>query len=92
MQAKQKNQIKDRFKGHFYNITHNDNLHPIGRHFNLPDHGIGKNLRSRLKIHILKWIKHPSNSAKAARERDFTELKYIFILNTSLPFGLNSVD
>ena len=82
-----KNRIQDRFKGHFNNIRNND-LHPIGKHFNEKDH---HGIRD-VSISVLCWIYHPSNTEKASRERDYKELQYIHNFSTVLPFGLNSMN
>jgi hypothetical protein len=83
-----KNKIQERFKGHFTSITSNDDQHPIGRHFNLPGHS---GLRD-VKIQVLAWIKHPSETEKAKRQRKYLEHKWMFKMKTTLPFGLNTMD
>ena len=80
-----KNRIIDRFGKHFYNITLPKLDDPIGRHFAKPDH----HQLDDVTIHILEFIKSPSNSKAAKGCRDFAERKWIHRLMTISPQGLN---
>jgi peptide-methionine (R)-S-oxide reductase len=84
-----KNSIKERFKSHFYSITHPHNLDTtVGRHFSHRSHqGI-----EDTKILVLEFILAPPNTTAAQRLRDEKEKMWIHRLSTIAPLGLNSAD
>ena len=84
-----KNAIKERFKCHFYSITHPESSETsIGRHFSANHHqGINDVL-----IHVLEFIQSPPESPASQRIRDETERKWIHRLASIAPLGLNSAD
>ena len=84
-----KNSIKERFKCHFYSITHpslSDTT--VGRHFSSDNH-------SKLDdviITVLEFVKAPNGTPASQRLRDELERKWIHKLVSTAPFGLNSAD
>jgi hypothetical protein len=84
-----KNTIKERFKSHFYGITHPDNQDTtVSRHFSKTDHhGIDST-----RICVLDFITSPQNSPSGQRIRDEKELLWIHRLSSIAPLGLNSAD
>jgi hypothetical protein len=84
-----KNSIKERFKSHFYSITHPHNVDTtVGRHFSsLPHQGI-----EDTNITVLEFILAPPNTKAAQRLRDEKEKIWIHRLSTIAPQGLNSAD
>ena len=83
-----KRMLIERFRKHFWNITSKRNEDPIGLHFNLPQH----NGLNDVRIHIIQYIKHPSESILAGQVRDQMELKWMHRFHTVTPRGLNVLD
>jgi hypothetical protein len=84
-----KNSIKERFKAHFYSIQNPQNSDTVvGRHFSSTNH---KCLDDVL-IHVLEFIHPGSKSPASQRIRDEVERKWIHMLTSTAPFGLNSAD
>ena len=80
--------IKDRFKGHFYDVTKEDKSKAVGRHFCRPDHsGI-----QDIEISVLEFIKKPPRSPEASLIRDRVEKRWIHLLRCPAPSGLNIFD
>ena len=84
-----KNSIKERFKCHFYSISHPKSSDTtVGRHFSKTDHtGIDDTI-----IIVLEFIKAPQNAPSGQRTRDEKEKLWIHKLSTIAPLGLNSAD
>ena len=84
-----KNSIKERFKCHFYSITHPKSSDTtVGRHFSTPDHdGI-----DNVSILVLDFITFPQNTPSGQRSRDEKEKMWIHRLSSIAPLGLNSAD
>jgi len=84
-----KNTIKERFKSHFYSISHPDKVDTsVSRHFSVPDHqGLDNVL-----IYVLEYIKSPQNSKASQRARDEREKTWMHRLASIAPLGLNSAD
>ena len=98
-----KNRLMDRFQMHFVHANPNKRERkgtqattpkpqkgsdPIGRHFLSPTH----NGINDIYIHIVEFIKAPSNSPPAQQLRDEYERKWIHRLQTIAPKGLNTMD
>ena len=84
-----KNEIKERFKTHFYSIDHPSKVDTtIGRHFSSHLH----NGISNVTIHVLDFIQAPNQTPSAQRLRDHQERFWIHRLSTIAPLGLNSAD
>ena len=82
-----KNRIIDRFQGHLFDIKHN-NKTTVARHF----HSHNDHTNPSMIIHILEYIRLPSDIPRSKSIRDNRELVWIHRLNTSIPNGLNIVD
>ena len=84
-----KNSIKERFKCHFYSISHPQKSDTtVGRHFSAQGH----NGIDDTQILVLDFITAPQNTLSAQRLRDETEKMWIHKLSTIAPYGLNSAD
>jgi len=81
-----KRRLQERFQNHFYNVS--KGIEQIGRHFNSLNH----NGIEDIEIHILSFIKQPSNSPTATIARNKVEMAWIYRLNTVAPLGLNILD
>jgi hypothetical protein len=80
--------VKGRFVYHFYTVEKPDKSKPVGKHFSLPDHkGIDD-----MDIFVLEFISKPPKSEAAARIRDRVEKRWIHLLRTTAPGGLNIDD
>ena len=84
-----KNSIKERFKCHFFSITHPKSSDTtVGRHFSKTDHaGI-----DNVTILVLDFITAPQNTPSGQRTRDEKEKLWIHRLSTIAPLGLNTAD
>ena len=83
-----KRPLEKRLMEHFRDINKKDVTKPMGVHFNIPGHPD----ISTLEIFVLKFITGAPDSDRGQQERDFHENRWIHRLNTSLPYGLNSMD
>ena len=84
-----KNEVKERFKCHFYSIDHPQKSDTIvGRHFSAPGH----NGINDVTIHVLEFIQAPSETPTAHRMRDNAERTWIHRLSSLAPNGLNAAD
>jgi hypothetical protein len=80
--------LKGRFVSHFYTVEKPNRTVPVGKHFSAPDHkGIDD-----MDIHILEFIKKPPKSEAASKIRDRVEKRWIHLLRTPAPGGLNIED
>ena len=80
--------VKDRFVHHFLDIEKGDPLKSVGRHFSQRDH----NGIHSVEISILEFIKKPQKSPAASVIRDRVERRWIHLLRTLAPRGLNMED
>ena len=63
-------------------------MKPVGKHFSQLDHdGIAD-----MDIHVLEFISKPPRSVAAAQIRDKVERRWIHLLRTPAPKGLNIDD
>jgi len=84
-----KNSIKERFKCHFYSVTHPEvSDTTIGRHFSATDH----NGLNDITIHVLEFIHIPKDTPASQRFRDESERTWMHRLASISPLGLNSAD
>jgi hypothetical protein len=80
--------LKGRFVHHFYTVEKPDKSKPVGKHFSQLDHkGIDD-----MDINILEFIKKPPKSLAAAVIRDRVEKRWIHLLRSTAPGGLNLDD
>ena len=78
--------IRDRIYEHIRDISLDNIDKPLGDHFsNNPGHTGEKDL----EVHILEFIKRPPRSPQAQAIRDREETKWIYLLKTLIPYGLN---
>ena len=80
--------IKDRFKAHFYSIEKPDLLQVVARHFADKTH----NGILDVNISALEFIKKAPRSPAAAIIRDRVERRWMNLLRTCAPKGLNIED
>ena len=83
---------KIRFKEHIRDLTKNfldEDTKPVAKH--LTSHGHTGKI-DQVTCYILDFIKAPSNSDKAAKERHEKERIWISRLGTVRPFGLNKLE
>jgi hypothetical protein len=80
--------VKDRFVHHFLDIEKGDKLKSLGRHFSQRDH----NGVNDLEISVLEFIKKPPKSPAAILIRNRIETRWIHLLRTLAPQGLNMED
>ena len=83
-----KRPFKKRLVEHFSDINKKDPSKPLSSHFSRSNHPSTE----VLEIYVLKFIKSPPDSQLGQKERDFHETQWIHRLETSLPYGLNSMD
>jgi hypothetical protein len=84
-----KNSIKKRFSAHFYSIENPLKLDTVvGRHFSSAHH----QKLDDVKIHVLEFIHLGNNTPASQRIRDEVERKWIHMLTSTAPIGLNSAD
>jgi hypothetical protein len=80
--------LKDRFVHHFYSIEKEDQLKPVGKHFSQISHsGL-----DHVEIHVLEFIKKPPNSEVGSQVRNKVEKRWIHLMKTPAPRGLNLDD
>jgi hypothetical protein len=80
--------LKGRFVHHFYTVEKPNKSVPVGKHFSALDHkGIDD-----MDIHVLEFIKKPPKSEAASAIRDRVEKRWIHLLRTPAPGGLNIED
>jgi hypothetical protein len=80
--------LKGRFVYHFYTVEKPDKSKPVGKHFSQLDHqGIDD-----MDIYILEFISKPPKSVVAAAIRDRVEKRWIHLLRSTAPGGLNLDD
>ena len=80
--------VKDRFVHHFYSVEKPDLTKVMGRHFSSLDHkGIDD-----MQISVLEFIKKPPKSPASVGIRDRVERKWMNLLRTTAPQGLNIED
>jgi hypothetical protein len=80
--------VKDRFVHHFSNIANADATKTVGRHFSQRGH----NGIFDLEISVLEFIKKPPKSPAAVTVRNRVEKRWIHLLRTVAPLGLNMED
>ena len=80
--------LKDRFVHHFYTVEKPDLTKVVGRHFAAPDH---RELAD-MSISVLEFIKKAPKSPAAGIIRDRVERKWMNLLRTLAPQGLNIED
>ena len=80
--------IKDRFRGHFYGIEKPDLYHSVARHFSSRCHN---GIRD-VEISVLEFIGKAPRSPAASIIRNRVERKWMNILRTCAPQGLNIDD
>jgi len=80
--------IKDRFKAHFYSIEKPDMLQVVARHFSDNTH----NGILDVNISALEFIKKAPRSPASATIRDRVERRWMNLLRTCAPKGLNIED
>ena len=80
--------LKGRFVHHFYTVEKPDKTKPVGKHFSRSDH---KTIDD-MEIHVLEFIKKPPKSEAANIIRDRVEKRWIHLLRTPAPGGLNIED
>ena len=80
--------LKDRFQKHYYVVDKRDTTHSVGNHYSHHTHeGVDD-----MTISVLEYIKRAPKSPAAATIRDRIELKWIHLLRTCAPQGLNIED
>ena len=77
--------IKDRFLGHFGDITKANQDKPLGKHFSQGNH----NGIDDITISVLEFIKMPPRSPQAITIRHRVERNWTHVLRTLAPQGLN---
>ena len=80
--------IKDCFKAHFYSIEQPNPLQVVARHFSHPSHNDILNVR----ISVLEFIKKAPKSPASAIIRNRVERRWMHLLRTCAPKGLNIED
>ena len=80
--------VKDRLGQHFTSIDNYDTTKSIGRHFSQTNH----NGLFDIEISVLEFIKKPPKSEAAKIIRDRVERRWIQVLRTKAPQGLNIED
>jgi hypothetical protein len=80
--------LKNRFVHHFYQIEKSDKTKPVSKHLSGSSHqGLDD-----VEIHILEYIKKPPTSEIASLVRDRVEKRWIHLLKSPAPLGLNIED
>lgn len=80
--------LKDRFVGHFGDTEKNDMSKTVSRHFSSNGH----NGVYDMTLSILEFIKKPPRSPAALTIRDRVERRWIHLLRTMAPLGMNIED
>jgi hypothetical protein len=80
--------LKNRFVHHLYSIDKEDQSKPVGKHFSSKSHeGIDD-----VEIFVLEFIKKPPTSQVGGMVRDRVERRWIHLLRSIAPQGLNIDD
>ena len=79
------NRIRDRFQGHFNDVTRDDKDKAIPLHFNSPGHRGTKDM----EITVLEFIKKSPKTEQAMKIRLRIEKHWTYTLHTLSPIGLN---
>ena len=77
--------LKDRFVGHFGDTHMNDISKTVARHFTTKGHNGTKDMT----INVLEFIKKPPRSLTSVIIRDRVECRWIHLLKTMAPLGMN---
>jgi hypothetical protein len=80
--------LKGRFVHHFYTVNKPDKSKPVGKHFSQLDH----HDIDDMEIHVLEFVSKPPRSQAAEQIRDRVEKRWIHLLRTPAPGGLNIED
>ena len=80
--------IRDRIYEHLRDIELSNHEKMVGKHFSSRDHTGEKDL----EVHILEFIKKPPKSPQAGIIRDRREKRWIHLLRSIAPTGLNLED
>ena len=80
--------LKARFVHHYYSVDKGDVTKPVGKHFSQMNH----RGTDDMLIHVLEFIKKPPSSEVAAKIRDKVEKRWIHLLRSPAPQGLNIED
>ena len=80
--------VKDRFVHHFYDISVSNHQKSVGHHFV----GQGHSGMEDVEIFVLEFVKKPPRSEAAAIIRDRVEQRWIHLLRSVAPLGLNTDD
>ena len=81
---------QERFQGHYHDMkTKNDTT--IARHFNKCQIG-NPSLFEGIRISVLSFIRHPSDTTASQRERDSEEKRWMQRLSSIVPEDLNLMD
>ena len=83
-----KNSLKERFKSHFYQISHDPKKTEVSRHFNRADHDKLENV----KIHVLDFMYGNIERRDTKEKRLQREFDWIHRMRSQIPKGLNSID
>ena len=85
-----KNRLLTRFQGHYHDIkTKNDTT--VSRHFNKCPSG-KPSFFDGIRISILSFMHHPSDTTSSQRERDREEKRWMQRLSSIVPKGVNLMD
>ena len=80
--------LKSRFVHHYYTVDKKDTSKPVGKHFSQANHRGTDDMR----IHIVEFIKKPPHSDMAVQVRNKVEKRWIHLLRSPAPQGLNIED
>jgi hypothetical protein len=80
--------LKSRFVHHYYTVDKKDQTKPVGKHFSLMNH----RGTDDMEIHVLEFIKKPPSSDVALEIRNRVEKRWIHLLRSPAPLGLNIED
>jgi hypothetical protein len=81
--------LKSRFVHHFYSVDKEDASKPVGKHFSQMNHKDGID---NMDIHVLEFIKKTPSSEVRAQIRNRVEKRWIHLLRSPAPLGLNIED
>jgi hypothetical protein len=77
-----------RFVHHYYSVDKSDETKPVGKHFSQ----MNQRGTDDMNIHVLEFIKKPPSSEVAAHIRNKVEKRWIHLLRSPAPQGLNIED
>ena len=77
--------IRDRLSEHLRDIDKADKTKPLGLHFT-------NHVEKTLEVHIVEFIKKAPRSPQALQIRNRVETRWIHLLRTPIPWGLNLED